>query len=45
MAHDDLEFTRAPRENLRTYEQVKRTIAMAVVAVVILLLMMAAFLV
>lgn len=46
MAHDEeLEFTRAPRENLQTYDRVKRLITTGIVGSVIVLLLMAAFLV
>jgi hypothetical protein len=46
MAHDDdLEFTRSPRENLQTYDRVKRLIIFGIVAVTVVLLAMAAFLV
>lgn len=45
MAHEELEFTRAPRENLQTYHRVKKIITTGVVATVVVLLILAAWLV
>jgi|GEM_PF-5572730 hypothetical protein len=45
MSHDELEFTRAPRENLKTYDFMKRMIVWGTVFVLIVLGLMAAFLV
>lgn len=45
MAHDELEFTRAPRENLQTYHRMKKMITTGVVGTSLVLIILAAWLV
>jgi len=45
MAHDELEFTRAPRENLQTYARMKKLIVTGVVGTCLVLIILAAWLV
>ena len=42
---DDLEFHNAPRQNLQTWDRLKSIIAFGSIAIIITLLLMAAFLV